>query len=99
MAPIQRKGRVNQSKASGNTQWVHISYYNINKWFRQSAALPSQASTSYKTESVSTSEGQQDDYPSGVVLSIHPVWPDLGSNQVRYTSILQIWLYMDVQWY
>lgn len=45
--------------------------------FRQTVNGPSQGSTN-----MSVSEGTSDEYPSGLVLSIHPIWPDLGSNQV-----------------
>ncbi|GMR53833.1 hypothetical protein PMAYCL1PPCAC_24028 [Pristionchus mayeri] len=79
MAPIQRKGRGSQPKAAGTIQTI--------------PTFPSQASTSYKTENVSTSEGQPDGYPSGVVLSVHPAWPDLGINQGELFFECTLFLY------
>lgn len=75
MAPIQRKGRGNQSKPGGTLQQLPFS--------------PTQASIS----NVGQSDGHPDDYPSGVVLSVHPVWPDLGSNQGELFFECTLFLY------
>ncbi|GMT00767.1 hypothetical protein PENTCL1PPCAC_22941 [Pristionchus entomophagus] len=79
MAPIQRKGRWNQPKNGGSNQ--------------QSSSTSSLGSTSYKGESVSLSSGQGEEYPCGVVLSVHPIWPDLGSNQGELFFECTLFLY------